>query len=66
MRPLRRARTYPDLPAINAHTIKGKGFSFAENQAAFHNGPMTQAQYELGLEEADAALAQLQLLQTEV
>lgn len=46
--------------AIISHTIKGKGFSFAENQVGFHNGAMTQAQYELGLKEADAALAEFQ------
>ncbi len=51
--------------AIIAHTTKGKGFSFAENQPAFHNGIMTQAQYELGLKEADAALAEFQFLETE-
>jgi transketolase len=43
--------------AIIAHTIKGKGFSFAENNPAFHNGVMTQAQYDLGLKETDAVLA---------
>jgi transketolase len=31
---------------IIAHTIKGKGIPFAENNAAFHNGMMTQEQYE--------------------
>jgi len=30
---------------IIAHTIKGKGFSFAENNAAFHNGILTSEQY---------------------
>ena len=30
---------------IIAHTVKGKGFSFAENNAAFHNGVLTQEQY---------------------
>lgn len=44
--------------ALIAHTIKGKGFSFAENNPAFHNGAMSQAQYDLGLKEADAVLAQ--------
>ena len=48
---------------IIAHTVKGKGFSFAENNVAFHNGAMTQAQYELGLKEADAALAKFQPVQ---
>jgi transketolase len=53
--------------AIIAHTVKGKGFSFAENIVAFHNGAMTQAQYELGLKEAEAALAEFQpTLATEV
>lgn len=31
---------------ILARTVKGKGFSFAENNVAFHNGAMTRAQYE--------------------
>jgi transketolase len=30
---------------IIAHTVKGKGISFAENNAAFHNGILTQEQY---------------------
>jgi transketolase len=60
------ADTIKERPtAIIAHTTKGKGFSFAENQAAFHNGIMTQAQYELGLKEADAALAEFLLHETE-
>ena len=32
---------------IIAHTIKGKGIPFAECNAAFHNGAMTQEQYEM-------------------
>lgn len=31
---------------IIAHTIKGKGIPFAENNAAFHNGIMSEEQYE--------------------
>lgn len=31
---------------IVAHTIKGKGLAFAENQVGFHNGAMTQEQYD--------------------
>jgi transketolase len=31
---------------IIAHTIKGKGLPFAENNVAFHNGELTQEQYE--------------------
>ncbi len=36
---------------IIAHTVKGKGVSFAENTAAFHNGMMTGEQYEQALKE---------------
>jgi transketolase len=36
---------------IVADTIKGKGVSFAENTAAFHNGVMTQEQYDKALAE---------------
>jgi transketolase len=31
---------------IIAHTVKGKGISFAENVVAFHNGELTQEQFE--------------------
>ncbi len=37
--------------AIIAHTIKGKGVSFAENNPAFHHNAMTPEQYELALKE---------------
>ncbi len=30
---------------IIAHTIKGKGVSFAENNAAYHNAPLTEENY---------------------
>ena len=40
---------------IVAETIKGKGVSFAENTAAFHNGAMTQEQYDKALLEIEAA-----------
>jgi transketolase len=36
---------------ILANTIKGKGISFAENVVGFHNGAMTQEQYDLALKE---------------
>lgn len=36
---------------IIAHTVKGKGISFAENQAVFHNGMLSQKQYDLALKE---------------
>lgn len=35
--------------AIVAHTIKGKGFAFAENVVGFHNGAMTQEQLDEAL-----------------
>jgi transketolase len=38
---------------ILANTIKGKGVSFAENMVGFHNGAMTQEQYEHALRELD-------------
>lgn len=34
---------------ILAHTIKGKGFAFAEGKAQFHNASMTEEQYALAL-----------------
>lgn len=40
---------------IVAETVKGKGVSFAENTAAFHNGAMSQAQYDQALVEIEAA-----------
>ncbi len=40
---------------IIADTVKGKGVSFAENTAAFHNGIMTREQYEAALGEIQAA-----------
>ncbi len=47
----RAAKEVKDQPtAILAHTVKGKGFAFAENVVGFHNGSMTQ-------EQLDAALA---------
>ena len=40
---------------IVADTVKGKGVSFAENTAAFHNGIMTQEQYDKALVEIEEA-----------
>jgi transketolase len=44
---------------IIADTIKGKGISFAENTAAFHNGIMSQEQFDTALAELRAARAAL-------
>lgn len=38
---------------IVANTVKGRGISFAENTAAFHNGAMTQEQYDRALFEIE-------------
>jgi transketolase len=40
-------------------TVKGKGFSFAEGNAAFHNGILTEEVYKQALAELDAAKAGL-------
>ena len=45
--------------AIIAHTVKGKGISFAENVVGFHNGALTREQYETALKELDEQLAAL-------
>jgi len=44
---------------IVAETVKGKGFSFAENNAAFHNGSLTADQYRQALSELEARRAAL-------
>jgi transketolase len=36
-------------------TVKGKGFSFAENNSTYHNGMLTQAQHDKALDELDSA-----------
>jgi transketolase len=45
------AKQTSDRPSvIIAHTVKGKGFPFAENQPRFHNGAMTGEEYQLALD----------------
>src|SRR5690554_7898436 len=39
--------------AIIAHTIKGKGISFAENKAAYHNNGLTEEEYKQAVEEIE-------------
>ena len=54
---LESARAHRGSPAVLiARTVKGKGLSFAENNAAFHNGSMTAEQMGIALTEIDAAL----------
>lgn len=46
------AETCKGKPTILiANTVKGKGISFAENVVSFHNGSLTQQQYETALRE---------------
>lgn len=45
---------------IVADTVKGKGVSFAEGNAAFHNGIMTEAQYRQAMAELEARRAELE------
>ncbi len=46
-----------DVPSIViAHTVKGKGISFIEGKAAFHNAALTPQQVAQALEELQAAL----------
>jgi transketolase len=54
------ARAFRGCPTvIVADTVKGKGISFAENTAAFHNGAMTGEQHAQALAELDRRLAEL-------
>lgn len=45
---------------IVARTIKGKGVSFAENTAAFHNGAMSREQYDQALHEIEESRRMIQ------
>ncbi len=44
---------------IVADTVKGKGISFAEHNAAFHNGMFTEAQYRQAMAELETRRAEL-------
>ena len=45
---------------IVAETIKGKGISFAEHSAAFHNGIFTEEQYRQAMAEIETRRAELE------
>jgi transketolase len=45
---------------IVAETIKGKGISFAEHNAAFHNGSFTEEQYRQAMAEIETRRAELE------
>jgi transketolase len=52
------AKTVKGKPTvIILDTVKGKGVSFAENTAAYHNGILTEETYAQALKELDAAKA---------
>ena len=52
MSALDRADDVKGVPTvIIAHTVKGKGLSFAENVVSFHNGMLTEETYRQALEE---------------
>lgn len=53
------AKTKGVPTVIIANTVKGKGVSFAENQASFHNGALTKEQYGAALAELDEKIAGL-------
>ena len=44
-------KNYNNPTAIIAKTIKGKGFSFSENNNDWHHAPLSKSQYEEALEE---------------
>ncbi len=49
-----------DKPSvIIAHTIKGKGVSFMENELKWHHGVPTKEQYAIAMEELDSVIAEL-------
>lgn len=49
------ADTVSDPAVIIAATVKGKGVSFLEGQAAFHNAAINEAQYRQAVAELEAA-----------
>jgi transketolase len=54
------AKTGGSMPsAIVAHTVKGKGISFIEGQAAYHNAALTPEQIEQALAGLEASLNRL-------
>lgn len=42
--------------AVIAHTVKGKGISFMENQKSWHHGVMTKEQYQQAVKEIEEVL----------
>jgi len=44
--------------AIVAHTIKGKGFTFSENNNDWHHKILTKAQYDIAIAELNQSLVE--------
>ena len=42
---------------VIAHTVKGKGISFMENNKSWHHGVLTKEQYEQAVKELEEVLA---------
>jgi transketolase len=56
------AKTVKGKPTvIVAHSVKGKGVSFMENQVSWHGTAPNDEQYALAVKELDAALAKLEV-----
>lgn len=52
-----KAAEYSGKPtAVIAHTVKGRGVSFMENEASWHHGVMTEEQYRQAVKELEEAL----------
>lgn len=58
---LRAARHADGRPhIIIAETVKGKGVAFAENNPAFHNGMMTEEQYQQALQALEQRISEIE------
>jgi transketolase len=58
---LEKAEKVKGVPTvIIANTVKGKGFSFAEGKAAFHNGSLTEEQFKQAQADLDALAAAIE------
>ena len=55
------ARTKGQPTVLLAHTVKGKGVSFMENNAGWHGKAPNAEQYEQAKAELEAALAELEV-----
>ena len=55
-RAMEEAKTVKGMPtAISAHTVKGKGVSYMENQVGWHGTAPNDEQYAVAMEELEKA-----------